>query len=533
MAQPLQSLPGPHRILIVDDNPSVHDAFERILGAAKPDRELEAEESIIFGEGEPSTPMKPEFHLDHVFSGQEAIDQVAASASGQQPYELAFVDIRMPGMDGVKTIEAIWKQDARMQAVICTAYADYLWRDLAAKFGRTGDLLVLKKPFHDIEVLQLASALTQKWRLNRQAALSVMQLESLVAQRTERVLELQRRERELDQLRLQSFEQLARELRAPLTLMIGALEDGDGGLSAGQKATAGRQARALLEMLDNSLPVRPPAAAAPADIALNAAAPEETSDKESALLLLIVESADLRRSIKDGLGEAYRFSEESMPAGALSGARELVPDVIVLDGDGSQGNALAVCAQLKNDEVTSHIPIILLGEDLSDAIQVEALNRGVDDCLSKPFHLPLLRARIDNLLERRRKFLEQVRESAALFPRELAATRPEAEFLQRVTDAVSVNMADYEFDVAALGQRLGISRRQLFRKFKAIAGCTPNTFIRDLRLKRAARLLRESQMTISEIIYAVGFSDPKHFRAVFKERFGVLPAEYAKEGASM
>ena len=102
----------------------------------------------------------------------------------------------------------------------------------------------------------------------------------------------------------------------------------------------------------------------------------------------------------------------------------------------------------------------------------------------------------------------------------------DAEFLRRVVEIVEKNIADYEFDVEKLARNLAMSRRQLFRKFKAVAGCTPNGFVRDIRLRRAAQLLRESRMTVSEIIYAVGFSDPKYFRNIFRERFGVLPGEY-------
>ncbi len=113
-------------------------------------------------------------------------------------------------------------------------------------------------------------------------------------------------------------------------------------------------------------------------------------------------------------------------------------------------------------------------------------------------------------------------------PRELASNPIDARFLHRVVEIVEKNLANYEFEVETLARQMSVSRRQLFRKFKALAGCTPNVFIRDIRLKRAAELLTASRMTVSEIIYAVGFSDPKYFRAVFRERFGVLPGEFTR-----
>jgi AraC-like DNA-binding protein len=104
----------------------------------------------------------------------------------------------------------------------------------------------------------------------------------------------------------------------------------------------------------------------------------------------------------------------------------------------------------------------------------------------------------------------------------------DAQFLRRATDLSEEHMADLEFDVETMARKLAVSRRQLFRKIRAAAGCTPNVFIRALRLKRAAQLLRDSQMTVTEITHAVGFSDLKYFRDLFREQYGVLPGEYAR-----
>src|SRR6202012_2212817 len=113
------------------------------------------------------------YEVDHAISGQGAIEEVGAAKFETHPYQVAFVDIRMPGMDGVRTIQPLWEIHQKIQTVIWPAYADYRWRDLTERFGQTDRLLVLKKPFHDIEVMQLASALTQKWSLARQAGLKL------------------------------------------------------------------------------------------------------------------------------------------------------------------------------------------------------------------------------------------------------------------------------------------------------------------------------------------------------------------------
>jgi transcriptional regulator GlxA family with amidase domain len=104
----------------------------------------------------------------------------------------------------------------------------------------------------------------------------------------------------------------------------------------------------------------------------------------------------------------------------------------------------------------------------------------------------------------------------------------DAQFLRRLRDVVEKNLSDFEFDMDALAGKMAVSRRSLFRKLKVVTGCTPNSFVRTVRLKRAAQLLKTSKMTVLEITYAVGFSDLKHFRAVFRDSFGSLPGEYAK-----
>ena len=104
----------------------------------------------------------------------------------------------------------------------------------------------------------------------------------------------------------------------------------------------------------------------------------------------------------------------------------------------------------------------------------------------------------------------------------------DARFLQRTIDTVEKHLSDFKFDVEALSKKMFMSRRQLFRKLKGVAGCAPNVFIRNLRLKRAAQLLKESPLTVTEITYAVGFADLKHFRTVFREHFGLLPGEFSR-----
>jgi AraC-like DNA-binding protein len=271
-----------------------------------------------------------------------------------------------------------------------------------------------------------------------------------------------------------------------------------------------------------------PAAVAGPAAAATIPAPATSAERELPVALLVEPNADLRLFIRQGLGSEYEVLETVGAAQGLAVAREDVPDLIVIGGEGSPNDGVELCRKLKREEMTSHIPVILLAGDDSDASRLLALQAGANEFLAKPFRLPLLQACADNLLANRRKLHEHFQHLASVQPRELAANQVDAEFLRKVVVIVEKNLTDYEFDVEQLARQMAVSRRQLFRKFKAVAGCTPNVFIRDLRLKRAAQLLRESQLTVSEIIYAVGFSDPKYFRTIFRERFGVLPGEYSK-----
>jgi transcriptional regulator GlxA family with amidase domain len=163
---------------------------------------------------------------------------------------------------------------------------------------------------------------------------------------------------------------------------------------------------------------------------------------------------------------------------------------------------------------------------------VRALEAGADHYLAKPLSLPLLKARVDELLLARGKAHERLGPESILQPSNLAANQADAQFLRRALEIVDRHLSDFEFDVEALAKKVAVSRRQLFRKLKAVTGGTPNALIRTMRLKRAAQLLKESQMTVTEITYAVGFSDLKHFRSLFLEHFGVLPGDYPRKAAS-
>ena len=165
------------RILIVDDNESIHSDFHSILCADELDQTTVNEMEVVLFE-ETVQPEQPKgFELDSAFQGKEGLEMVKKALEENRPYAMAFVDVRMPpGWDGIETITRIWEVDPNLQIVVCTAYADYSWEEIRAKVGQPDSLLVLKKPFDNIEVQQLAHALTKKWLLTMQTRAQVAEL---------------------------------------------------------------------------------------------------------------------------------------------------------------------------------------------------------------------------------------------------------------------------------------------------------------------------------------------------------------------
>jgi signal transduction histidine kinase len=175
-----------HRIIIVDDNPAIHEDFRKLFASrSSEETAFDQLESEVLG-----TPGQPvahqEFDLDSAFQGKEGLEKVTAALTAGRPYTVAFVDVRMPpGWDGIETIERLWQVDRSIQVVICTAYSDYSWEQVRQRLGNSDSLLVLKKPFDTVEVLQIAHTLTRKWELSRDARLSIEELDRKVAERTQ------------------------------------------------------------------------------------------------------------------------------------------------------------------------------------------------------------------------------------------------------------------------------------------------------------------------------------------------------------
>jgi signal transduction histidine kinase len=172
------------RILVIDDNKSIHEDFRKILGGARESEKLESMEAALFGEQTRDHGL-PEFEIDSAYQGQEGLELIEKSLVEKRPYTMAFVDVRMPpGWDGIETTAKIWEKYSELQVVICTAYSDYSWEEILKRLGYSDRLVILKKPFDNIEALQLAISMSEKWRLYQQAKLRLEDLERLVQERT-------------------------------------------------------------------------------------------------------------------------------------------------------------------------------------------------------------------------------------------------------------------------------------------------------------------------------------------------------------
>ncbi|GLK88467.1 two-component sensor histidine kinase [Pseudomonas turukhanskensis] len=175
---------GNRRILLIDDTPTIHEDFRKILRPDSANEALDAFEAELFGGDD--TPRVNPFELDSAYSGQQGLALLQDALDQDQPYAMAFVDMRMPGgWDGVETIERLWSVDPRVQVVVCTAYSDYSWEEMLTRLNVGDRLLILKKPFDNIEVSQLACSLTAKWDMTQRLQLQMEQLEFQVQTRTQ------------------------------------------------------------------------------------------------------------------------------------------------------------------------------------------------------------------------------------------------------------------------------------------------------------------------------------------------------------
>lgn len=213
----------------------------------------------------------------------------------------------------------------------------------------------------------------------------------------------------------------------------------------------------------------------------------------------------------------------------LDAAKENLPDLIISDIVLPGMNGLEFCKTIKNDILTSHIPVILLSAKAMETNILEGLETGADSYLTKPFNVDILKATIKNLIKSKEKLRKGILQISGFDFNDTNISSVDELFLNKLKNLIEVNLSNAEYNVEMLSSDLGMSRTHLFRKMKSLTGQTYITFIRTLRLQKAARLLKTGKLTISEVAFSVGFSDPKYFSKTFKNEFGLSPTDYQSE----
>ena len=352
----------------------------------------------------------------------------------------------------------------------------------------------------------------------------------------------------MEREQLDFYTQVSHELRTPLTLIQGPL---DQLLRTNDFRTASDNARELftivrrnthqLTALVNKMLDAQVGGTVTDDNAheetQHVASPQSAGnvkpDEDAPTVLIVDDNADIRTYLKSILQGKYSVLEAEEGKSGLDLAREHVPDLIVSDVMMPVMNGLQFCQEVKKDLISSHIPVILLTARALEKHQIEGYESGADAYITKPFSPELLLARIDNLLQSRHQLKDlwgthpaPVAESAV---QPAVAPAPiEDAFISRFKQMVEERLADSNLSVEDLAAGMGLSRVQLYRKVKALTGSTPVDLLRKARLAQAQRLLQESDLTVSEIAYQVGFASPSYFTKCYKDEFGTVPGEARK-----
>ncbi len=260
-----------------------------------------------------------------------------------------------------------------------------------------------------------------------------------------------------------------------------------------------------------------------ADVELPSALPAEAPT-----ILLVEDNPDVRAYVKTHLARHYHLDEAADGAEGLEKARLRKPDLVISDVMMPRMDGYALCRAIKTDPDLNHIPVILLTAKAGEESKVEGLETGADDYIYKPFSADELLVRAENLIEIRRLLRQRFsREVVAVQPSKITVTSADAAFLEQVQVAVEGRMANSNFGAEWLADEVGLSPRQLRRKLKELTNLSTAGYIRSMRLQRAAQLLEEQAGNVSEVAYAVGFQDPKHFSKLFRQVFGMAPSQVA------
>ncbi len=245
-------------------------------------------------------------------------------------------------------------------------------------------------------------------------------------------------------------------------------------------------------------------------------------------ILIVEDNEDLRKYIRENLQSHYNVLEAKDGEEGCEIAFTEIPDLIVSDIMMPKMDGIQLCKKLKNDEKTSHIPIVILTAKADSQSKIAGLDIGADDYIPKPFELEELTTRIRNLIENRIRLQEKFTRQMALKPKEIKVESMDDKFIRRITEIIDQHIADSSLGVEKFAREAGMSVAQLYRKINALTGFTPN-LIRDMRLQHASNLLRKKAGNIADAAYQSGFNNMSYFSKCFKDKFGRTPSDYIKD----
>ena len=252
-------------------------------------------------------------------------------------------------------------------------------------------------------------------------------------------------------------------------------------------------------------------------------------DSTLSSILLVEDNKEVRNYIREIFSEQYNVFECSNGEEGINIAQSKPIDLIISDIMMPKMDGLEFCNCIKSDITTSHIPVILLTARTSTKTQKEGYNTGADAYITKPFDAELLNLQVQNLLNSRKNLIDKFRKNILLEPKELKLESPDEIFLKKVMTIVEKNLSDPSFMASTLIDKVHISQSVLYRKLKVLTGQSISEFIRNIRLKRASQLLIDTDLSVTNVAYEVGFSDLKYFRRCFKKIFESAPSQYRKD----
>ena len=256
---------------------------------------------------------------------------------------------------------------------------------------------------------------------------------------------------------------------------------------------------------------------------------EEKSSKP--IVLVVEDEGDIRDYIAEALMGAYDVIVAENGEQGCQVAFTSIPDIVISDIMMPVKDGIELCKEIKNNIATSHIPVILLTAKDTLQDKTEGYDAGADSYVTKPFSASLLKSRVANLLEGRKKIASLISSSTHLKQSIIkeSLNKIDNEFIERITRIIEENLMDEKIDVPTIAQELSMSYSSLYRKIKALTGMSTGEFIRKLRLRKAEQLLLSGKYNISEIAHQVGLNSVSYFRECFKEEYGMSPSEYIKQ----